>query len=370
MPIYMDRHDLSIVTAKDVAEAHQEDLKIQHNYGCRGLTYWFDEVRGTAFCLIEAPDETAVKEMHKSAHGLVPYEIIEVDSNVVNAFLGRIEDPVTSQNPDDSGFPVINEPAFRAIMVTTLMDSALMISKYGKDQTHNLLNIQNDLVQNTVEQFNGLLAKQTAEGFIVSFPTVAKAISCALDIQKKFAHYNKNNPSTEMCIRIGISAGSPVTKDSDFFEQAVCLAKRLSSIAAKNQVLISSNVRELLKENGLNTLTNNDAVRALTPPEEQFLNNLFDKIEKIWNEPDLDVESFSRHLGQSRSQLYRKTTSLMGYSPNDFIKEFRLNKSLELLDKQYGNITDVAFQSGFSNPSYFSKCFKERFGLLPSDYTP
>ena len=45
MPIYMDRHDVSdAVTAEDVAKLHQEDLKMQHLFGCRGLTYWFDEV--------------------------------------------------------------------------------------------------------------------------------------------------------------------------------------------------------------------------------------------------------------------------------------------------------------------------------------
>ncbi|RLD36959.1 MAG: DUF4242 domain-containing protein, partial [Bacteroidetes bacterium] len=43
MPIYMDRHDLSGATAKDVAQAHQNDLRIQEQYGCKGLTYWFDE---------------------------------------------------------------------------------------------------------------------------------------------------------------------------------------------------------------------------------------------------------------------------------------------------------------------------------------
>ena len=91
MPIYMDRHDLAAVTAKDVAEAHREDLKIQDNYNCKGLTYWFDEKRGTAFCLVEAPNADCVKEMHDNAHGLIPHQIIEVESNVVNAFLGRIE---------------------------------------------------------------------------------------------------------------------------------------------------------------------------------------------------------------------------------------------------------------------------------------
>ena len=67
MPIYMDRHDLA-VTAEDVAEAHRQDVKIQDKYNCKGLTYWFDEKRGSAFCLVEAPNKDCVIQMHDNAH--------------------------------------------------------------------------------------------------------------------------------------------------------------------------------------------------------------------------------------------------------------------------------------------------------------
>jgi len=57
MPIFMDFHDLPEgISAKHVAEMHQADLKIEHKYNCRGLTYWCDEKRQTAFCLIDAPN--------------------------------------------------------------------------------------------------------------------------------------------------------------------------------------------------------------------------------------------------------------------------------------------------------------------------
>ena len=69
----MDRHDVSeTVTAEHVAQLHQQDLKVQDQFGCRGLTYWFDDKRKTAFCLIEAPDMKALEEMHNHAHGQVP----------------------------------------------------------------------------------------------------------------------------------------------------------------------------------------------------------------------------------------------------------------------------------------------------------
>ena len=84
MPIYMDRHDVSeTVTAENVAELHQKDLKIQDQFGCRGLTYWFDEKRKTAFCLIEAPDAKDIQKMHNQAHGQVPHSVIEVDARIV-----------------------------------------------------------------------------------------------------------------------------------------------------------------------------------------------------------------------------------------------------------------------------------------------
>lgn len=72
MPIYMDRHDMEKTTAEAVAAAHLEDLKLQARYGCRAITYWFDEKRRTAFCLFEAPSPVIVREMHRAAHGKVP----------------------------------------------------------------------------------------------------------------------------------------------------------------------------------------------------------------------------------------------------------------------------------------------------------
>ena len=123
MPIYMDRHDVSeTVTAENIAQIHQEDLKIQDQFGCRGLTYWFDDKRKTAFCLIEAPNKKAIKKMHNQAHGQVPHRIIEVETSIVESFLGRIEDPVKAQN---TALNIINDPAFRTIMVISLNRSTL-----------------------------------------------------------------------------------------------------------------------------------------------------------------------------------------------------------------------------------------------------
>ena len=98
MPIYMDIHNVPGVKAKNVAEAHQKDLIHQDEFGCKSMTYWIDEERENVFCLIDAPNKAAVKEMHKQAHGLIPHKIIEVDSSLVSSFLGRIYDPEDARN--------------------------------------------------------------------------------------------------------------------------------------------------------------------------------------------------------------------------------------------------------------------------------
>ena len=69
MPIFLDRHDLSGMSAADIAEAHLHDLAAQDKYGVRFLTYRFDGVHGTGFCLIDAPDAETANRVHVEAHG-------------------------------------------------------------------------------------------------------------------------------------------------------------------------------------------------------------------------------------------------------------------------------------------------------------
>ena len=173
MPIYMDRHDLDAVTAKDVAEAHQEDLKIQHKYECKALTYWFDEERGTAFCLIEAPNADCVKKMHDNAHGLIPNHIIEVEANVVSAFLGRIEDPQSNTFLNDTKYPIIDESAFRIIMYIHLKDIFILKSTTDPNIAISIINSARDTIQKSLNKHKGREVKKDSRRLIVSFTTAS-----------------------------------------------------------------------------------------------------------------------------------------------------------------------------------------------------
>ncbi len=366
MPIFMDRHDIPGLTAMDVAEGHKQDLEIQHQYGCRALTYWYDEKRGLAFCLIEAPEKRAVEELHEHSHGLIPNHIIEVKSNLVEAFLGRIEDPESSATTDDSDLAIVEEPAFRAIMVTELQDAALMTARLGQAD-FDYFSTHNNFIQAAFKQHNGREIRRSRAGFLGSFDSVSNCMACAIDIQKRCEAHNNQTSGASVRVAIGLSAGFPVTDNNSLFGETIQLARRLCYIANQGQVVASSTVKEHYVPK-TPEISSDDEIRTLNPMEEKFLNQLMDIVERVWNQEGFDVDDFSRQMGLSRSQLYRKITSLTHLSPNEFVREFRLRKAIELIEMQHNNISQIAFETGFGSPSYFSKCFQERFGILPSDY--
>ncbi len=362
MPIYMDRHDIpKEIKAEHVAEMHQIDLKIEHKFGCKGLTYWCDEDRNTAFCLIEAPNKKAIQDMHNHAHGELPHSIIEVDKNIVESFLGRIEDPEKAQNTE---LNIINDPAFRVIMV---IETSNYLNRLEANQFSLFTQKFHNSVSKSIKHFKGSIVKKDNNNYLVSFKSVSNAVFCALKIQANFKYITPKFDIKNRKMKIALSAGVPVSEKEGIFEEAIVQATRICEVVAE-QLVISNEVKDLYESENRNTIINKELIRALKPSEEKFLLHLMDYIEAIWNKPNFNVTNFSKDLGYSKSQLYRKLINLTGKSPNNFIKEFRLHKALNLLYKQNGNISEIAYESGFNSPAYFSKCFLEKYGVLPSKY--
>ena len=354
----MDFHDLPDgVTAAHVAEMHQADLKIEHKYNCRGLTYWCDERRQTAFCLIEAPNEQAIVDLHKKAHGAVPQRIIEVNDTIVESFLGRIEDPEKSKN---TKLNIINDPAFRTLMVVTLKKKTIRESAF---ETFNAaIRGYHKSITNSVSHHNGRIVTKKSHTYLMSFDSVTNAIQSAIQIQEI---YNcVITPDLEF--KIGISAGIPVTTKNNIFEDTIKKATNLS-LVTKEKICISSEVRDLYEsENQNNPIP--DGINSLNVQEEKFVVQLMEYTENNWAHSNMTVSDFHKNLGYSKSNLYRTMVSILGKSPNGFLKEYRLHRALQLLDKQNSNISEIAYKTGFSSPAYFSKCFQGRYGMLPSKY--
>jgi len=359
MPIYMDFHDLPDgVTAKDVAEMHQADLKIEHKYNCRGLTYWCDESRRTGFCLIEAPNEQAIKELHEQSHGAVPQRIIEVNDTLVESFLGRIEDPENTQNTE---LNIINDSAFRILMVIHLKKKILRTENIGT--LNAAIRGYKKSVINIISKHKGRMVKQESDSFLMSFTSATNAVESAIKIQE--LHNCVITPDLDF--KIGISAGIPVTNKESIFEDTIKKAEYLTYVTNGN-IILTPEVKDLYESENQNNPINIKDVFPLRTIDMDFLVNLFEYTEHAWTHSNTSAIDYNKNLGLSKSKLYRTMMPILGKSPNGFLKDFRLNKALQLLDKQNANISEIAYKTGFSSPAYFSKCFQEVYGILPSNY--
>lgn len=107
----------------------------------------------------------------------------------------------------------------------------------------------------------------------------------------------------------------------------------------------------------------------MTHPSNAFLKTLRETVEKHLDDPDLDVKKLTRLLGMSRTDLHRKIKLYAGMSITAYIRKIRLEKaSYLLLDKPEICVSCIMHDTGFNHPSYFTKRFKEMFGMCPNSY--
>jgi AraC-like DNA-binding protein len=360
MPIYMDVHIVPGVSPKDVAEAHTKDVLLQEEHACKCMTYWIDETRSSVFCLIEAPSKDAVIALHSKAHGLVPHKIVEVSSAVVESFLGRIYDPEDATIVD--GLKVFHDPSFRILLLTKVNDSSLLKFTLGKEKAMDLLNRYNTLVRKHLSVFGGREAEHESNGFVATFSSATKAVATARAIQQEVAGDEEMNL---LLSRISIVAGEPITNSSSLFGEAIHLGRLLCSITKQGSITISWPVKQLLEKE---YDQDDKDYFIIEPQDEEWLKQLYSTFDKHSPDPAFNVEDYCRVMAISQSQFYRKTISLTGLSPILLLKEYRLEKARELMKKKCHNVSQVTFDTGFTSASYFTKCFKKKYGLLPMNY--
>lgn len=106
----------------------------------------------------------------------------------------------------------------------------------------------------------------------------------------------------------------------------------------------------------------------ITSLDETLIRKAVECVESNISDADFSVEDLSRELGMSRVHLYKKLLALTGKSPLEFIRTIRLQRAAQLLEKSQLSVSEVAYQTGFNNPKYFARHFKDEFGILPSAY--
>lgn len=160
----------------------------------------------------------------------------------------------------------------------------------------------------------------------------------------------------------GLKAGADLYITKPFYQDELKVSlQKLISIRQKLQMYYSALGSENKEETEL-------LETKFSPVEEAFLEKLNSIIEANLTDSDFGIPELSEMAGLSQMQVYRKLKALTDKTPSQFIRSYRLNKGLKLLQTSDLNISEIAYEVGFSNPNYFSRTFHKEFGNPPGHF--
>ena len=352
----MDFHKIENITIDDVLQAHMADISIQEKYGVKYHQFWVNQKEGSVFCLTEGPDAKTCELVHQMSHGNIACAITEVEPGTMKLFMGdknHVEHGIvkTEDGRIDLGY--------RSVMIASIRG----ITSANHSHDLHLLQIPHwakQEVNQDIIKFQGREVKWEADDCIIGvFNECTAAVECALQIQSGL---KANGHSAPITFKIGISVDQPVTRDGEFFTKAIKFAHRLCTTADDNQILVSALVKKLCQ-----SIPASEGVKFLDSTDEDFVYSLLDITDQSLSNNDFTIDNICKDIGISRPQLYRKIVSLTGRAPNYFLRDIRMEKALSLLKERSRNISQVALEVGYNSPSYFSKCFADKFGCMPSE---
>ena len=169
--------------------------------------------------------------------------------------------------------------------------------------------------------------------------------------------YNKSANRAKALLRQEVDRQTKILND-----QKKELEKKAAELSEQNALLQKQN--EMIASH--NTLIS----RTVSNKDADFSSKLLDTIQKMYKDPDLDVYAFADAMGMSRSLLNEKIQQALGQSIAQFIRTYRLNVAKEMIcngTNKDMNISEIAYEVGFNDPKYFTRCFTQEFNATPSD---
>ncbi|SDL81055.1 nickel-binding protein [Kriegella aquimaris] len=350
MPLFMDFHkiDSEAFTEEDMYRAHLKDVAVQNKHGLIYKRYYLNLHHKTAFCLMESPNKEACVESHKEAHGIGACNVIEVShQNEFIPYMGEGD-----QNEQDLALTLSGEidSGFRTIMLVDFMElteiKALMATK----------------ISDSIKKYRGNVVKVPSEKFMASFVDASDAVVCSTEIAKYF-----ETLEGKMIYSIALATGRPVDEHStDLFEETntkVAVMARLGfplgmcmDLETKLAAFRSKDISKL-DTTGI-TVIDQSSYIEIQKLDKILLRNL--------NNSAFNSDALNRQLGLSKSQAYRKISSLFGVPPTKLLSELRLVHATRVLKTGDKTVSEVAYDSGFNSPTYFTRVFRNRFDILPT----
>lgn len=158
---------------------------------------------------------------------------------------------------------------------------------------------------------------------------------------------------------LGMDTGIDDYIDKPF--SADILRARIRNIIARQE-----NMREYFRERYADK--HEDMSEAISPADRNFMDRLTGILEENISNGDLSVDDVASQLNMSRSIYFKKIKALTSLSPNEFAKAFRMKRASELIDTRMYSITEISMMVGINDSHYFSKCFKQHFGVTPTEW--
>jgi AraC-like DNA-binding protein len=345
MPLYIDLHIDSQLTPDLIRQCHVADKAIQAKYGVRYLQILLNQPQGYLFCLVEGPDKESCARVHQEAHGNIACNILEITESDFSALLANKKKDATDFTINSDG---TLDTGIRALLGISLLGST------------DHYKAAKEVIRDVLQQDEGKMEHSFENRLIVIFDSTTAAIDAGIHIRERIAE--KKIPIE---LRLAVSLGSPLESNGSFFEDVRRSVDHFSFISMDGQLTLSSKILDRYTGDTKKIMR---ALKVISPVDEKFLNLVMEGVERIWDKNDTTTPDFAREVGMSKSQLARKLKTLSDLSPNDFLKEYKLRKAIALMEDRKMNIAEVTMAIGFSNPSYFTKCFRKRFGLAPSNF--
>lgn len=257
-----------------------------------------------------------------------------------------------------------------------------IISEHGEKPTILIIDDNNDIRQyeRTLLQdyYFVLEASDGREGLEIARKEVPDLVICDVMMPVmdglEFTQQLKTNTATSHIPVIMLTAKNLEEHRAEGYEQGAdsYITKPFHSkvLLARVENLLHqrAHLRQLFAQ-GAAEEKETEEVSRLDDRDKAFVKQLHDIIKSHMGNSDFGVEDIGAEIGLSRVQLYRKVKAITGSSVVDLLRKARLAKARRLLEANSMNISEVAYEVGFSSPSYFTKCFKDEYGMLPGDVT-
>jgi DNA-binding response OmpR family regulator len=325
---------LGMALAKELVELHHGTISVESTEG-----------KGTTFTVTLRLGKDHLKD----------YEIVDTDNlrkssaSIEEIFMSQ-DQREESNNVDSSERPIV------------------LIAEDNADMRHYIWKILN-------EQYQILEATNGKEGLAISKDVIPDLIVSDVMMPEmdgyKLCHHIRTNERTSHIPVILLTAKADHRSKLDGLETGAddYLSKPFDADELKLVVKNRIDQRNRIRERFSREITIGPKQISITSMDEKFLGKVLAIIEEHMDDEQFSIDELSREAGYSNVHFYRKIKALTGEKPNQFLRTIRLKRAAELLRKKSDNITQIAYSVGFSSLSYFSKTFKEQFGVTPGQFS-